>query len=96
MMRILYHHRTRSTDAQRVHILEMVAAFRALGHQVTIVSLVNTEAPADAGREVSEASWKRWIRRIPYGYEAAQLAYNLLGLPMLLARLWSGHYDLLY
>ena len=42
-VRIIYHHRTRFTDAQRIHILEMVHAFEELGHQVRIVSLVPTD-----------------------------------------------------
>lgn len=37
MAKILYHHRTASRDGQRVHIDEMVAAWRAEGHQVIMV-----------------------------------------------------------
>lgn len=36
-MRILYHHRTRSKDGQAVHIGEMLAAFRGLGHEIRVV-----------------------------------------------------------
>jgi glycosyltransferase involved in cell wall biosynthesis len=36
-LRILYHHRTRARDGQSVHIDELVKAFRAEGHQVSIV-----------------------------------------------------------
>ncbi len=37
-MRILYHHRTASRDGQEVHIRELIAAFRALGHEVLVVA----------------------------------------------------------
>lgn len=37
-LRILYHHRVRSRDGQTVHIDELVAALRALGHIVEIVA----------------------------------------------------------
>ena len=36
-MRILYSHRIQSRDGQSVHVEELVAAFRALGHEVTVV-----------------------------------------------------------
>ena len=96
-MKILYHHRTRATDAQRVHILEMVRAFRALGHEVEIAALVDPEAePADASAEAGEAVWKRAVRRIPFAYEAVQLGYNLVGLPWLLWKINRGGFDLVY
>ncbi len=83
-MRILYHHRTRATDAQRVHILEIVRAFRAAGHEVRIASLVDTEAAPAAPAETGEAGWKEWVRRIPFSAEIVQLGYNLIALPWLL------------
>ena len=96
-MRILYHHRTRSTDAQRIHIQEIVRAFETLGHEVAIVSLVPTDtAEGDATRDAEEAFWKRWVRRIPFSYELLQLGYNLLGIPMLLAALVRGGAGFIY
>ncbi len=96
-MRIVYHHRTRGTDAQRVHILEIVRAFRKLGHEVEIVSLVRTDcAPHDPQKEAGEALWKRCVRRIPFGYEMAQLGYNFIGLPLLLFKLLSRRFDFIY
>ncbi len=96
-MNILYHHRTRSTDAQRIHILEIVKAFEQLGHKVEIVSLVPTDAEQNnARRDAGEAGWKKFVRRIPFGYEAVQLAYNLVGIPLLLARMIGSKVDFLY
>ena len=95
-MKIVYHHRTRATDAQRVHILEMVHAFRRLGHEVAIVSLVDVERPQDASREAGEAPWKKIVRKVPYAYEIIQLGYNLLGIPLLLRKVISWNPDFLY
>ena len=96
-MNILYHHRTRATDAQRVHILEIVNALRGLGHRVTIASLVDTEArPGHAADEAGEASWKKLVRRIPYGYELAQLGYNFAALPWLLWKIRRERIDFIY
>ena len=96
-MRIIYHHRTRSTDAQRVHIQEMVEAFRALGHRVKLVSLVPTDtAEEDARRDARNPLWQRLARRIPFAYEAVQLAYNLIGIPMLAWEALRDRADLLY
>jgi glycosyltransferase involved in cell wall biosynthesis len=93
-MRILYHHRTRCTDAQRVHILEIVNALRALGHEVQILSVANSEkAVVD---EVSDPAWKKLVRAIPLAYELAQLAYNLLALPWLLYRIRNFQPAFLY
>jgi glycosyltransferase involved in cell wall biosynthesis len=86
-MRIIYHHRTRSTDAQRIHIREIANAFTELGHEVEIVSLVPTEAEAqNASRDAEDPLWQRTVRRIPFAYELVQLAYNFVGIPMLLRR----------
>ncbi len=96
-MRVLYHHRTRATDAQRVHIREIVQAFRALGHHVEMVALVDAEREEqDASRESREAIWKRAVKRIPFAYEAVQLGYNLVGLPWLLAKIYAGRIDFIY
>jgi glycosyltransferase involved in cell wall biosynthesis len=94
---IIYHHRTRSTDAQRVHIQEMVEAFRSLGHYVRLVSLVPTDRAAnDARRDAQNPLWQRLARHIPLAYEALQLAYNLIGIPMLVREMWRSQAELLY
>lgn len=96
-MRILYHHRTRSTDAQRIHIREIVRAFETLGHSVQIVGVVPLETRhADAARDAGDPLWKKWVRRIPFSYEAVQLAYNLIGVPMLAWTLLRGRTAFIY
>lgn len=96
-MKILYHHRTRATDAQKVHILEMVEAFRELGHPVTVASLVETERrSANPEREAQEPSSKKFVRRVPLASEVIQLAYNLIGIPWLVYRIYRTGADLVY
>ena len=69
-MRIIYHHRTRSTDAQRIHIQEIVKAFEALGHEVEVVSLVPIDTcQNDAQRDAGDAWWRKMVRRIPFTYD---------------------------
>jgi len=96
-MRVVYHHRTRSTDAQRIHILEIANAFTELGHEVEIVSLISTETEKEnAERDAGEARWQTLVRRIPFAYEAVQMGYNLVGIPMLAAKLLAKRTDFLY
>ncbi len=96
-MNILYHHRTRATDAQRVHILEIVSAMRELGHRVVIASLVDTEGKPDtAAEEAGEAWWKKLVRKIPLGYELVQLGYNFAALPWLVWKIRRERIDFIY
>ena len=96
-MRIVYHHRTRSTDAQRIHILEMANAFAELGNDVEIVSLVPTDTEKEnAARDAGDAAWQTVVRKIPFAYELVQLGYNLIGMPLLIAKLLRKHTDFLY
>jgi glycosyltransferase involved in cell wall biosynthesis len=96
-MRILYHHRTRSTDAQRVHILEMIHAFETLGHEVAVAGLVHPEtAQEDAQRDAGVPLWKRIVLRIPWAGEAIQFGYNFAGLALLLAKGLRPRPDFIY
>jgi len=96
-MKIIYHHRTRSTDAQRIHIQEMIRAFEKIGHEVEVVSLVPTDAGQDdASRDAGDAPWKKLVRRIPFAYEIVQLGYNLVGIPMLLRKMRGRRVDFIY
>ena len=53
-MKILYHHRTASKDGQAVHIEEMIASLRALGHEVRVVAPGGESALVDAARQLME------------------------------------------
>lgn len=96
-MKLVYHHRTRSTDAQRIHILEMVRAFEKLGHEVHMAELVPADtAMEDASRDAADAPWKQLVRRVPYSYDLVQLAYNLVGVPMVVWKILSTRSDFIY
>ena len=79
-MKILYHHRTASSDGQSVHIDEMIAAFQDLGHEVRVVS------PATASKDGSEkymGSEVGWVRRLKLflpraAYEVLEFGYSLV------------------
>ena len=75
-MKILYHHRTASKDGQAVHIDELIAAFRELGHEVHVVA---PEAPAGAGMG-GEVGWVGKLRALlPKAvYEVLELGYSVL------------------
>ncbi len=94
-MRILYHHRTRSEDAQGVHIREMVNAFRDLRHEVEIVALVNGDEPGEGGGRGSH--WRRPAWGAPaWLYELMTLAYNAYGYHRLCRAIDTKRPDLIY
>ena len=75
-MKILYHHRTRSKDGQSVHIQEMIAALRALGHEVILVAPAGDSAQLFGSDDRVVLFLKRTIPK--FFYEAMELAYNLI------------------
>ena len=74
-MRILYSHRIQSRDGQSVHVEELVAAFRSLGHEVLVVGPGLYEQASFGG----ESRLVPWIRaHLPVAVaELAELAYNI-------------------
>jgi glycosyltransferase involved in cell wall biosynthesis len=79
-LKILYHHRTQAEDGQAVHIRALIAAFRALGHEVLEVSLVErAEQKAAAGAPKKNSSRYGWIARAPrFARELAEYGYGRL------------------
>ena len=75
-MKILYHHRTASKDGQAVHIDELIAALRDLGHEVRVVA---PQQPSGEGMG-AEVGWVQRLRAmLPKAvYELLELAYSLL------------------
>ena len=74
-MRILYSHRIQSRDGQSVHLEEMVAAFRAAGHEVLLVGPGFYEQSGFGAESSFIASLRA---RLPASVaELAELAYNL-------------------
>jgi glycosyltransferase involved in cell wall biosynthesis len=74
-MRILYSHRIQSHDGMSVHVEELVAAFRRLGHAVEVVG-PGFYAGAAFGAESRKVARLRRLLPGAAG-ELAELAYNL-------------------
>jgi glycosyltransferase involved in cell wall biosynthesis len=77
--RILYHHRTRAADGQRVHIKEVQHALRLLGH--TVIEVAPIPATAPAGGVDASAGWRAVFSaparlRIPGVQDLLQWLYN--------------------
>ncbi|HTI80363.1 MAG TPA: glycosyltransferase family 4 protein [Acetobacteraceae bacterium] len=74
-MRILYSHRIQSRDGQSVHVEELIAAFRALGHHVMVVGPGFYQKVAFGGESglvsTIRSRLPRWIG------ELGELAYNV-------------------
>ena len=93
-MRILYHHRTLGDGAEGVHIREMVAAFRALGHDVRVAALVGEQNGTSMNHE---GRWA-WIKRmIPeWSLELAEIAYNRVGRALIAQAIRDFRPDFVY
>ncbi|MFZ6691567.1 glycosyltransferase family 4 protein [Undibacterium sp. SXout20W] len=74
MLKILYHHRTSSKDGQAVHIEEMIAAFKSLGHKVIVVAPEGSQKTGFGVDDRRVAFLKRYMPR--FIYELMELAYN--------------------
>lgn len=75
-MKILYHHRIRSKDGQYVHVEEMIAALKALGHEIILVAPMAMEKE-EFGADAGMVAWmKRHLPRIVY--ELLELSYAVL------------------
>ncbi len=93
-MRILYSHRIQSRDGQSVHVEELVAAFRALGHEVTVVGPGFYEH-AGFGQESATVALLR--RLLPGALaEVAELVYNIPAYRRLRRAAAGQRFDLLY
>jgi glycosyltransferase involved in cell wall biosynthesis len=93
-MKILYHHRTLGDGAEGVHVASMIRAFRRLGHEVQVASLIGEKT------NVATQKTKRLGRIVRYtprvAYEAMETAYSLAGYWMLAKAIRQWHPDLIY
>jgi len=93
-MRILYSHRIGSRDGQSVHIEELVAALRRIGHEVLVIG-PGVYEKADFGGDSALVLWIR--RHLPKALnELAELAYNLPAYRRLRRASLSFKPDLIY
>jgi glycosyltransferase involved in cell wall biosynthesis len=82
-VKILFHHRIASRDGQAVHMDELIAALRALGHDVIIVGPERTARLEFGEGDDPVALLKRALPQTLY--EALEFGYNLVAL----WRLWG-------
>lgn len=95
-MRILYHHRTRSEDAQGIHIHAMARAFAGLGHEVQMVSLLDPEL-GRATKDTRTRFWTSATHRVPdWLYEVMSLTYNVYGFRRLSRAIRARRPDMIY
>lgn len=106
-LRILYHHRTQGRGAEKLHIAHVVAALRAMGHVVTVLSppgidpMANTQTTvAMSGRRSATrtASVLRWVaKHVPYVmFELAEVAYNVVAYIRLQRLVSKERFDFIY
>lgn len=98
-MRVLYHHRTQASDAQGIHIREIISSLRREGNEVLEVALVRSDdkpaAPAAYGDRPSLLS--RLKQRFPdLLRELFELGYNLVGFFKLLLAARRFRPDFIY
>ncbi|MBK7593528.1 MAG: glycosyltransferase family 4 protein [Betaproteobacteria bacterium] len=94
-MKILYHHRTASKDGQAVHIEELIAALRQLGHEVCVVGPANGRGGGAMG---DDAGWVHKLKRaLPKSlYELLELSYSLIAYRHLAAAAKGFRPDFIY
>lgn len=81
-MRVLYHHRTQGEEPESIHIESIVAALRALGHEVRIVGPVDIEH-REAAPTAAAPRRRSLLVRIKESaprsvFELLQIAYNAI------------------
>ena len=95
-MKILYHHRTASKDGQAVHIEEMIASMRKLGHEVRVVA--PDMAEKSGGQMGGGVGWVQRLRNhLPNAvYELMELAYTWVAYRRLRAAAEEFKPDVIY
>ena len=92
-LKILYHHRVAAQDGQSVHIRELVAAFKRLGHEIVFVG--PSIRPTDLGEENRLLSFARRILPL-FILEVLELFYGVRVYFKLLAAYKHHKPDFLY
>lgn len=106
-LNILYHHRTQGRGAEGVHIMSIVNALQALGHNVTVLSPPGVDPQSTAGNAPVDKSdvkttginslWKFLSKNTPnIIFEFAEIFYNILAAKRLEKELSSKSYDIIY
>jgi teichuronic acid biosynthesis glycosyltransferase TuaC len=93
-MKILYHHRTLGDGAEGIHIREMVAAFRSLGHQVKVIGPVGESVPEESGT----GGWLSKIKSVlpNFVFELCEVGYSVYSFMQLSWLIWKEKPDFIY
>ena len=97
-LRVLYHHRIAASDGMRVHVEELIGAFRELGHEVRVVG-PGSDEPKVAGDEPGRLEKLADLARklLPGAVaEGLELAYNLIASRRLMAAIAAFKPDFIY
>ncbi len=93
-MRILYHHRTLGDGAEGIHIASMVGAFRSLGHDVHVSSVIGDATNVTTRRTTGLG---RIVRVAPRTlYESLEMLYSAPGYLRLASDIRRWRPDLVY
>ena len=93
-MNILYHHRTLGDGAEGIHVSSIVEAFRALGHDVRLISLIGKEVAASTPRvRMLEQVRRRMPRSL---YEVMEIGYSVAGYRLLTSQINGWKPEFLY
>lgn len=93
-MKILYHHRTGSTDGQAVHIEELMTALKAQGHDIVKVAPGGSEKQDFGEENALVAALKRHLPQAVY--ELMEFAYSLVAYRRLKKAYLEHRPDVLY
>ncbi|HEU4603406.1 MAG TPA: glycosyltransferase [Steroidobacteraceae bacterium] len=106
-MKILYHHRTQGRGAEGNHIVSIVTALRALGHQVDVLSPPGVDpfdpkasVPVDKAKTQTSgwsSLWKVASKHLPnFLFEIAEVGYNIPSYFKVRKAIRGGGYDLVF
>ena len=73
-MKILYHHRVASKDGQYVHVAEIVAALRELGHEVIVSEPGSTQSKSFGNSSDAVSNIRKYLPN--FIHEFAEFAYS--------------------
>lgn len=76
-MRIVYHHRTLGDGAEGIHVAELIKAFKNLGHEVRVVSMIGEKTNVATKKQSKLTRIKKMMP--PFLFELAEIGYNLHG-----------------
>lgn len=93
-MNILYHHRTLGDGAEGVHVSAIVEAFRALGHNVKLTSLIGEEVAVSTPRVRMLEHIRRYMPRTLY--EVMEIGYSVAGYRLLTNQIDGWKPEFLY